>query len=98
MRHTCYNCYYGGDGEELDDYGHCWKHNGEVDFDQPDKDDGCEEWARKLFCQEQVACVDSSVYCLAHLAEARVLDCPYESREDRLKSDYPCQDYRERTR
>lgn len=40
----CYNCGYGGDGEEVDDCGHCWLHNGEPDFKQPDKKTGCDEW------------------------------------------------------
>ena len=41
---TCYNCFWGGNGEEVDDYGHCWLHNGEPDFVQPNKQYGCEEW------------------------------------------------------
>ena len=41
---TCYNCRYGGDGEEIRDYGHCYKHNGEPDFIQPMKNIGCNEW------------------------------------------------------
>lgn len=40
---NCYNCFYGGDGEEINDYGHCWLNNGEPDFEQ-DKDKGCDEW------------------------------------------------------
>ena len=31
--------------------------------------------------------------CLAHLAEARVLNCPYTDNEDRLSRTYPCSDY-----
>lgn len=42
---TCCNCFWGGNGEEIDDYGHCWLHNGEADFEQPDKMKGCKEWA-----------------------------------------------------
>jgi len=44
---TCYNCCWGdqGDSEFGDNIsGHCWKHNGEADFEQPPKDFGCEEW------------------------------------------------------
>lgn len=41
---NCYNCGYGSDGEEVDDHGHCWLHNGEADFEQPDKNLGCDEW------------------------------------------------------
>lgn len=44
---TCYNCFWGGDGEEIDDCGHCWLHNGEADFEQPPKDKGCGEWKPK---------------------------------------------------
>ena len=47
MEKNCYTCFWGGDGEEIDDCGHCWKHNGEVDFEQPPKDQGCDEWTRK---------------------------------------------------
>ena len=46
MEKNCYTCLYGGDGEEIDDYGHCWKHNGEPDFRQ-NMDEGCDEWRRK---------------------------------------------------
>ena len=46
--HNCYNCLFGGDGEELNDFGYCWKHNGEVDYHQPPRDKGCEEWLEKL--------------------------------------------------
>lgn len=47
MEKNCYNCYWGGDGEEVADPGHCWKHNGDPDFRQPDKKEGCEEWISK---------------------------------------------------
>lgn len=48
MERTCYSCFWGGDGEEVDDCGHCYKHNGEVDFRQPAKNAGCGEWAPGL--------------------------------------------------
>ena len=35
------------------------------------------------------------VICLAHLAEARVPDCPYKSKEERASAKYPCSDYEE---
>ena len=44
IERNCYTCAYGGDGEEVNDLGHCWLHNGEVDFKQPPKNDGCKEW------------------------------------------------------
>ena len=48
MEKNCYTCFWGGDGEEIDDRGHCWMHNGEVDFTQPPKDQGCDEWTREV--------------------------------------------------
>lgn len=44
---TCYTCRFGG--EEDEEFGtalvgHCWLHNGEADFEQPDKNAGCDEW------------------------------------------------------
>ena len=36
---NCYNCLSGGDGNEVDDRGHCYKHNGEKDFEQPPKEE-----------------------------------------------------------
>ncbi len=44
---NCYTCAYGGDGEELEDFGHCYRHNGESDYTQPPKENGCEEWEPK---------------------------------------------------
>ena len=46
--HNCFNCLFGGDGDERDDYGYCYKHKGASDFDQPPKDQGCEEWKEDL--------------------------------------------------
>ena len=46
---SCYNCKHGGvEDEEFGQalVGHCWKHNGEVDWEQPDKRMGCEEWEK----------------------------------------------------
>lgn len=51
-------------------------------------------WKDK-WCKNQYLDNDGSVLCLAHLAEARVLRCPYKSSTERLKSEYPCSDYRE---
>lgn len=44
---NCYNCGHGGDGEEVADRGHCWLHNGEPDFEQPDRNLGCDEWKQR---------------------------------------------------
>ena len=47
---SCYNCEWGGvEDEEFGDalLGHCWKHNGEVDYKQPDKRMGCDEWEER---------------------------------------------------
>lgn len=51
---------------------------------------------KELWCEEQGRDENKSIICLAHLAEGRVLDCPYLNKEDRLKAYYPCSDYRER--
>lgn len=42
----CYTCRWCGTGEEIDDYGRCWKHNGEADppSRKVDKTVGCDEW------------------------------------------------------
>lgn len=47
-----------------------------------------------LWCINQWIDENGKVACLAHLAEARVFDCRYDSPEDRLKSNYPCSDYK----
>lgn len=40
---------------------------------------------------------EEKLICTAHLAEGRVFNCPYKSNEDRLKSTYPCVDYKLKT-
>ena len=45
---NCYNCFWGGDGSEIEDFGHCWLHNGEADFTQPPKCEGCGEWRSNI--------------------------------------------------
>ena len=48
-----------------------------------------------LWCDYQMLLSDGmTVVCAAHLAEGRVLDCPYSSNEERLKSLYPCCEYK----
>lgn len=49
-----------------------------------------------MWCENQAVDENGSIMCLAHLAEGRVLDCPYESEEQRLKSEYPCSDYQKK--
>ena len=46
LRSGCYTCKWCGTGEEIDDYGHCWKYNGEADppNHKVDKTVGCDEW------------------------------------------------------
>ena len=44
---NCYNCFWGGDGEEVNDYGKCWCFNGEAEFEQPTKEHGCDSWTPK---------------------------------------------------
>ena len=41
---SCLTCWWMGRGEEINDHGHCWKHNGEPDFDQPPLEEGCDGW------------------------------------------------------
>ena len=49
MERNCYNCGYGGDGEEIDDYCYCWLHNGKVnDNEITDPQKGCPEWTPRL--------------------------------------------------
>lgn len=49
----------------------------------------------ELWCDYQMLLNDGvKVACTAHLAEGRVLVCPYQSNEDRLRSLYSCCDYK----
>lgn len=45
------------------------------------------------WCVNQSVDEMGKVICLAHLAEARVPDCPYKSKEERASAKYPCSDY-----
>lgn len=47
------------------------------------------------WCDNQSVDEMGKVICLAHLAEARVPDCPYKSKEERASAKYPCSDYEE---
>lgn len=47
------------------------------------------------WCDNQSVDELGKVICLAHLAEARVPDCPYKSKEERASAKYPCSDYEE---
>lgn len=46
-----------------------------------------------LWCEYQ-GVDEEGIYCTAHLAEGRVLSCPYPNTEERLKAEYPCSDYK----
>lgn len=46
-----------------------------------------------LWCDNQIIC-EGKIVCTAHLAEARVFNCPYENNDKRMESEYPCSDYR----
>lgn len=46
-----------------------------------------------IWCDYQSVDTDGQVRCLAHLAENRVLFCPYLNNADRLRSKYLCSDY-----
>lgn len=48
-----------------------------------------------LWCDYQMLLSDGiTVVCAAHPAEGRAIDCPYPSNEERLKSRYPCCEYK----
>ena len=49
----------------------------------------------KLWCNFQIEDKNGDILCTAHLAECRVFDCPYKDNGERLKSKYPCSDYKE---
>lgn len=52
----------------------------------------------KLWCKNQLQQIiggEMCTICMAHLAEGRVLDCPYDDNSKRMKSKYPCVDYKE---
>lgn len=46
-----------------------------------------------LWCHNQTIDEAGRIICLAHLAEARVQNCPYINNEDRLSYAYPCADF-----
>ena len=48
----------------------------------------------KFWCENQSIDIDKHIICLAHLAEDRVLDCPYNALTERKMSRYPCSDYK----
>lgn len=49
----------------------------------------------ELWCDYQMLLSDGmTIVCAAQLAEGLVLDCPYSSNEERLKSLYPCCEYK----
>ncbi len=45
------------------------------------------------WCENQALDEHGQVICLAHLAEARVLNCPYSNEAERKTKKYPCSDY-----
>lgn len=50
---------------------------------------------KEKFCPEQTKCkedTDDTWTCLAHMAEGRVRECPYDSYVDSQKGKYPCVD------
>lgn len=47
-----------------------------------------------LWCDNQMIDENGNILCCAHLAEARVFNCPYENNDKRLKAEYPCSDYK----
>lgn len=47
-----------------------------------------------VWCDNQPIGVDGKVYCLAHSSGEVVCVCPYADNADRLRSKYPCTDYK----
>lgn len=47
-----------------------------------------------IWCDNQSVDTGGKLICLADLAEGRVFTCPYSNNEDRLRSEYPCSDYK----
>lgn len=47
----------------------------------------------KIWCSKQMIDETGDTCCLSHLHEGRVLKCPYNDVEDRLRDKYPCADY-----
>lgn len=93
MTHSCFDCLFGGDGEEVHDWGHCWKHNGEADYIQPPKETGCEEWKEKLkpcpFCGSPAEFYGEEnmvwVRCSNYDCQCRLITCfdePEEAAEE----------------
>lgn len=50
----------------------------------------------KCWCRNHIKTLDDikNPSCTAHLAEGRCFECPYKSQEDRLKTEYPCSDFK----
>lgn len=49
---------------------------------------------KELWCDNQVIEKDTEVIiCIAHLAEGKAFNCPYESLTRRKESKYPCSEY-----
>lgn len=51
-------------------------------------------WPERKFCENQNVSEDGEAKCLAHLAEERVLYCPYKNNDEREIDEHPCTDYR----
>ena len=47
------------------------------------------------FCKNQIDTKDCGIQCIAHLAEGRVLICPYKSKEDVKTNKRMCHDFEE---
>ena len=46
----------------------------------------------EIWCDWQGKDADG-IYCMAHIAEGRCFNCPYESDVDRENAEYPCCGY-----
>lgn len=53
------------------------------------------EKAEMLWCTYQGIDENKEIVCLAHLDSGRVLNCPYKTKEARMKAAFPCSDCEE---
>ena len=64
----------------------------EVKEEIPEEETSIEN-SDKFWCEHQGTDENDEVICLIHLAEGRVLSCPYANLEEREEAEYPCSDY-----
>lgn len=94
----CYHSDYGlvkldGKGNTLIEFDACGDCLSKI-VDSIRKELKFKEWVKiEYWCDNQCLDENGVITCLAHLAEARALTCPYKTNEERLTATYPCSDY-----